>query len=40
MEHQAANDPRFREALTGVWTHHKAATTEARIARAAEPDHL
>ena len=38
MEQIAAQNPRFRRALGGVWTHSKGPTTAARIERAADPD--
>ena len=38
MEQTAAQNPRFRRALGGVWTHSKEPTTAARIERVAEPD--
>ena len=38
MELVAAQSPRFRRALGGVWTHSKQPTTAVRIERLAEPD--
>ncbi|MGB8862319.1 MAG: DUF6869 domain-containing protein [Ilumatobacteraceae bacterium] len=38
MEQTAAQNPRFRFALSGVWTYGKAPATAARIERAADDD--
>jgi len=38
MEQIAAQNPRFRRALAGVWTDGKEPTTTERIGRAADPD--